>query len=322
MKALQFTGHGGPDALDYVDVATPSIDADSALVRILAASVNPSDVKNVSGHFSHTTLPRIPGRDFSGVVEQGPKDWLGAEVWGTGGDIGFTRDGTHAQYIRIPASALARKPRTLDHGQASAIGVNFAVAWLGVIDYAQLREGETIAVIGAGGGVGGAVTQIAKSLGCRVIGIDRQPIDADSPAGKLIDAFVPFDKHTVERVRSLDQLCDGVDVVYDSVGGIAFEMALGLAKRRGRVVEISGTGRRRVELDLIDFYHNETQLLGADSAKLDVVESARLMRTIAQGFDKGKFDAPVIAHRYALAEGREAYQAVANGTAGRVVLLP
>jgi NADPH:quinone reductase len=322
MKALQFIHHGAPDVLDYVEVALPSVDAGSVLVRIHAASVNPSDVKNVAGHFSHTTLPRIPGRDFSGVVEQGPKDWVGAEVWGTGGDIGFDRDGTHAQYIRIPVNALVRKPRTLDHAQASAIGVNFVVAWRGVIDYAQLREGETIAVIGAGGGVGGAVTQIAKSLGCRVIGIDRHPIDANSPAGKRIDAFVPFDEHTAERVRSLDQLADGVDVVYDSVGGIAFETALGLAKRRGRVVEISGTGRRRVEFDLIDFYHNETQLFGVDSAKLGVAESAPLMHAIAQGFDKNQFDAPVIAHRYALAQGREAYEVVAKGTPGRVVLIP
>jgi threonine dehydrogenase-like Zn-dependent dehydrogenase len=77
-----------------------------------------------------------------------------------------------------------------------------------------------------------------------------------------------------------------------------------------------------VELDLVDFYHNETQLLGADSAKLGVVESARLMQAIAREFDNGKFDAPVIAHRYALAQGREAYEAVAEGTLGRVVIVP
>lgn len=322
MKALRFTRHGAPDTLEYVDVATPTMDANAALVRIHGASVNPSDVKNVSGHFEHTTLPRIPGRDFSGVVEQGPAAWIGAEVWGTGGDIGFTRDGTHAQYIQIPVAALARKPRTLNHEQASAIGVNFVVAWLGTVDYAQLRKGETIAVIGAGGGVGGAVTQIAKSLGCRVIGIDRVPVDAQSPAGKRLDAFVNFDEHTVEHLRSLDGLADGVDVVYDSVGGVAFDTALGVARRRGRVVEISATGRRRVDFDLIDFYHNETQLLGADSAKLGVAESARVMQAIAKGFDDGEFDAPVIAHRYPLAQGREAYEAVAKGTPGRVVLVP
>ena len=322
MKALRFTRHGTPDVLEYADVATPDADEQTALVRVLGASVNPSDVKNVAGQFSQTTLPRIPGRDFSGVVEQGPLAWRGAEVWGTGGDIGFIRDGTHAEYIRVPVCALVRKPAALDHAQASAIGVNFVVAWLGVADYAQLREGETIAVIGAGGGVGGAVTQIAKSLGCRIIGIDRHPVDASSPAGKRIHAFVPFDENTVAAVHSLEGLADGVDVVFDSVGGIVFETALGLAKRRGRVVEISATGRRRVEFDLIDFYHNETQLLGADSAKLGVVESARLMQAVARGFDNGKFDPPVIAHRYALAEGRQAYAAVAEGTPGRVVIVP
>lgn len=322
MKALQFSRHGTPDALDYVDVPTPSADADSALLRIHAASVNPSDVKNVAGHFSQTRLPRIPGRDFSGVVEQGPKEWLGAEVWGTGGDVGFTRDGTHAQYIRIPVRALARKPAALSHEQASAIGVNFVVAWLGTMEYAQLREGETIAVIGAGGGVGGAVTQIAKSLGCRVIGIDVAPVAADSPAGHRLDSFIPFDEHTAEHLRSLDGLADGVDVVYDSVGGIAFETALALARHRGRVVEISATGRRQVAFDLIDFYHNETQLFGADSAKLGVAESAPLMQAIARRFDQGRFEAPVIAHRYRLDQGRDAYQAVAKGTPGRVVIVP
>jgi NADPH:quinone reductase len=322
MKALQFSRHGDLDALEYVDVATPDIDDSSALVRVHAASVNPSDVKNVAGHFSHTVLPRIPGRDFSGSVERGPASWLGAEVWGTGGDIGFTRDGTHAQYIKVPLAALVRKPAALTHEQASAIGVNFAVAWLGSVTYAQLREGETIAVIGAGGGVGGAVTQIAKSLGCRVIAVDRSPVEPHSPAGRRIDAYVPFDEHSAAGVRKVDGLAQGVDVVYDCVGGVALETALALVKRRGRVVEISATGGRRVAFDLIDFYHNETQLLGADSAKLGVTESAPLMQAIAKGFDSGKFDAPVIANRYTLAQGKEAYQAVAQGTRGRVVIVP
>jgi NADPH:quinone reductase len=322
MKALQFTRSGAPDVLHYVDVATPDTDAHTALVKIHAASVNPSDVKNVAGAFSHTVLPRIPGRDFSGVVERGPAEWLGAEVWGTGGDIGFKYDGTHAEYIKVPISALVRKPRVLTHEQASAIGVNFAVAWLGAVSYAHLREGETIAVIGAGGGVGGAVTQIAKSLGARIIGIDLEPVDPQSPAGKRIDAFVPFDEHTVANVRALPGLSQGVDVVYDTVGGIAFETGLGLAARRGRVVEISAIGRRRVEFDLINFYRNETQLFGVDSAKLGVAESAPLMQAIAQGFDSGKFDAPVIAQRYTLANGQQAYTAVAQGTSGRVVIVP
>jgi NADPH2:quinone reductase len=318
MKAIQFKSFGSPDVLEYVDVPTPSADPASAVVQIKSASVNPSDVKNVSGHFEHTVLPRTPGRDFSGVVVEGPAGWLGAEVWGTGGDIGFTRDGTHAQFIKIPVAALSRKPTTLSHEQASAIGVNFVVAWLGTVDYAQLKAGETMAVIGAGGGVGGAAVQIAKARGCRVIGVDRHPLPADAPAGRLVDEFVPLEGDVAGRVKALTD--GGVDVVYDSVGGVAFETALSLVKRRGRVIEISATGKRRVDFDLIDFYHNETRLLGVDSAKLGVAESARLMTALVEGFESGALQPPAIAQQFGLEHAREAYQAVAAGTRGRVVI--
>jgi NADPH:quinone reductase-like Zn-dependent oxidoreductase len=317
MKALQFKSFGGPEVLEYIDLPTPERDSHSAIVEIRCASVNPSDVKNLSGHFKHTVPPRVPGRDFSGVVVDGPSDWTGKDVWGTGGDIGFTRDGTHAQFIKLPLAALSRKPAALSHEQACAIGVNFVVAWLGTVDYAKLAEGETIAVIGAGGGVGGAVTQIARARGCRVIGIDRSTPVAGSPAAELIDQYVPFDDQTVRHVR---ELAGGADVVYDCVGGVAFEMALGLVKRRGRVLEISATGKRRVDFDLIDFYHNETQLFGVDSAKLGVADAAPLMAALADGFESRKLRAPVIAQRFDLQHGQDAYRAVAAGTPGRVVI--
>lgn len=319
MKAIQFTTFGTPDVLEFVDLPTPQPAASHALVQVKSASVNPSDVKNVSGHFDHTVPPRVPGRDFSGVVVAGPDEWIGAEVWGTGGDIGFTRDGTHAEFIEIPVAALAKKPASLTHAQAASIGVNFVVGWLGTVDYAQLAAGETIAVIGVSGGVGGAVTQIAKARGARVIGIGREEPDADSPAARLIDAFVPMDADTARRVRELTGGA-GADVVYDAVGGVAFELALSLVKRRGRVVEISATGKRRVEFDLIDFYHNETQLLGADSAKLGVADAAPIMRALAEAFDAGRFAAPVVAAHYPLERAKDAYAAVAAGTRGRVVI--
>lgn len=68
--------------------------------------------------------------------------------------------------------------------------------------------------------MGGAVTQIAKSLGCRVIGINRGPLDPRSPASRRVDAFVAFDDDIVTHVRELDGPADGVDVVFDSVGGV------------------------------------------------------------------------------------------------------
>jgi NADPH:quinone reductase len=318
MKAVQFKSFGTPGVLEYIDIVKPQADAGHAVVQVKAASVNPSDVKNLAGHFSHTVPPRIPGRDFSGVVVEGPAEWRGAEVWGTGGDIGFTRDGTHAEFIRVPVAGLSRKPVNLTHAEAASIGVNFLVAWLGAVEYGQLAKGETIAVIGASGGVGGAVTQIAKARGARVIAVDRHEPRADSPAGRLVDAYVTIGDDTAARVRELSD--GGVEVVYDAVGGVAFELALSLVKRRGRVIEISATGKRRVEFDLIDFYHNETQLFGTDSAKLGVAESAPYMSALTEGFEAGRFEAPLIAERYALADAKAAYEAVEAGTRGRVVL--
>jgi NADPH2:quinone reductase len=86
------------------------------------------------------------------------------------------------------------------------------------------------------------------------------------------------------------------------------------------VIEISATGKRRVDFDLIDFYHNETRLLGVDSAKLGVAESARLMTALVEGFESGALQPPAIAQQFGLEHAREAYQAVAAGTRGRVVI--
>lgn len=318
MKAIQFRSFGTPSVLEYLDLQTPRAAAGHAVVRVRAASVNPSDVKNLSGHFSHTVPPRIPGRDFSGLVVEGPAEWIGAEVWGTGGDIGFTHDGTHAEFLQIPITALSRKPANLSHAEAASVGVNFVVAWLGAVEYGRVSAGETVAVIGASGGVGGAVTQIAKARGARVIAVDRHEPPADSPAGRLIDHYVPISDDAALRVREL--ATKGVDLVYDAVGGVTFELALSLARRRGRVIEISATGKRRVEFDLIDFYHNETQLFGADSAKLGVAESAPFMDALRVEFERGAFEPPVIAQRFTLANAKAAYEAVQAGTRGRVVL--
>jgi NADPH:quinone reductase-like Zn-dependent oxidoreductase len=105
MRAIRFKTFGDPSVLEVAEIAAPAIGETMALVRTMAASINPSDVKNVAGAMKQTTLPRTPGRDFAGVVEAGPAEWIGASVWGTGGDTGFTRDGTHAEMIAVPVTS-------------------------------------------------------------------------------------------------------------------------------------------------------------------------------------------------------------------------
>ena len=184
------------------------------------------------------------------------------------------------------------------------------MAWLGTVEYGQLQGGETVAIIGAGGGVGGAVAQIAKGFGAQVIGLDRQPPAAGAPASDALDAFIAVGEGAGEEVRRITG-GRGASLVFDAVGGVMFETALGLAAPQGRVIAISATGKRRVEFDLIDFYQNETRLIGADSRKLGTVASARLMAKLVPGFETGLYKPPLITGRYPLSAAGEAYRAVA-----------
>jgi NADPH:quinone reductase len=322
MRASQFSTFGGPEALSTVDLPDPSPTDGQALIRIEAASINPSDVKNVAGAMSQTTLPRVPGRDYAGVVEHGPAEWIGAKVWGTGGDVGFTRDGTHAQRIAVPVEALSRMPASLSFPEAASVGVNFLVAWQGLIEAAAIVAGETLLTIGAGGGVGGAVAQIARHVGARVIGADRAPPPAGSAILDIADVLLTEETDLQSAVRQAND-GRGADVVYDCVGGKAmFATALDCLAHRGRLVEISATGGREVQLDLADFYHNESRLFGVDSLKRDLVQSARMLDLLRPQFEDGTFRPAPVAATYLLDASSEAYRRVAAGAPGRIVLTP
>jgi len=319
-RALRFDAFGGPEALalQHVPVTDPA--PGEALVEVWAASVNPSDVKNLAGRMRQTVPPRTPGRDFAGIVVAGPADWVGAEVWGTGGDIGFTRDGSHAAYLLLPVAALARKPARLSFEEAAAIGVNYVTALIG-LDYAALQPGETLLVIGATGGVGGAACGIGARLGARVIAACRGRLDPATPAAR--SGAVPLDIEAGGLEATLrDRTAGrGVDVVYDCVGRpdltTAALAALGFG---GRMIVIAGTPGEQVPIELIPFYRRECRLIGVDSLKRSTADCAPRMVTLSEGFESGDYPAPPIAARYPLSEGKAAYAAVARGTRGRVVL--
>ena len=98
----------------------PAIKAGEALVRVRSAGVNPSDVKAALGLMPQAVFPRTPGRDYAGVVVEGPNDWVGKEIWGSGGDVGITRDGSHAGWLVLPEAALRAKPKRLKGAKALA----------------------------------------------------------------------------------------------------------------------------------------------------------------------------------------------------------
>ena len=143
----------------------------------------------------------------------------------------------------------------------------------------------------------------------------------DAPVAKLLDRFELTTGDVPSAVRDFTGGA-GASLVFDAVGGVLFETALASAAHRGRVVQIAATGKRRVEFDLLDFYHNETQLFGADSRKVDETQSAEILEALRGGFESGAYHAPLIAASYGLDDAVGAYEAVASGTSGRVVIIP
>src|ERR1700745_4086085 len=134
MRALKFDRTGSLDDLHIEEVPIPIPAAGDVLVEVKAAAINPSDIKNVQGKMHETTVPRIPGRDFAGVVVNGPDELLGRSVFGSGGNLGFGRDGSHAEYVAVPV--VLPLPKNLSFEQAAGIGVAYVTAWAAMVNAA------------------------------------------------------------------------------------------------------------------------------------------------------------------------------------------
>jgi len=309
MKALRFKKFGPPSVLAIEEVPRPELRDGEALVQVKAAAINPSDVKNVSGHFPGTTLPRTPGRDFSGTVVAGKK-YQGQEVWSSGPGLGITGDGAQAEFVAVPEEALSLKPRTLSLQQAAAIGVPFLTAWFALVRVAQLQAGETILIIGAAGAVGQAATQIANWRQARVLGAGRSS-DPIPGADAVINTTT---EDLRERVFALTQ-AKGADAVFDTVGGAMFEPALRSLRVGGRQINITSTRDRRVTFDLVDFYHNQSRLIGVDSMKFTPRDVAAIAEELRPGFEAGRLQAPPV-QLVPFEHAVEAYEQIAAGQGG------
>lgn len=149
-KAVRFSQTGPIDtALSIATIPKPTPPPGYSLIQIRASAINPSDVGNVEGRFPLTSVPRTPGRDFAGVVVEGPDESIGKKVWGTGGTNGFDRDGSHAEWIVLPSDALEEMPSHLSFEQAAACGVGFLTANM-MLDLAAPKPGEYVLVLGTG----------------------------------------------------------------------------------------------------------------------------------------------------------------------------
>jgi NADPH:quinone reductase-like Zn-dependent oxidoreductase len=295
MRALQFDHFGPPSVLRIVDRPQPVPASDEALVEVRAAGINPSDVKNVAGGMPQTKPPRVPGRDFAGVVISGPAEWQGAAVWGTGGDLGFTRDGTHAEMLTVPVRGLSRKPNKLTWTEAGAVGTPWCTAMLG-LTRTSLAKGHLVLVIGAAGSVGGAAVQIARWRGAHVIGVVLEESDvavARSFGAERVVVHGPGDDGRELRTALGS---DEVDLALDT-SGVSLDLCVGTLRHGGRVAVITAPPDGKVTFNERQLYRREAAIFGIDSLARSASDGVALLDELAPGFESGALQPPRVVAR-------------------------
>jgi NADPH2:quinone reductase len=284
MRAILIDNFGEPSELRPSEVSRPEPGEGEILVEVHAAAVNRSDVLNARGSFPFTTLPRIPGRDFAGVVVEGPQELLGKEVWGTGGgELGFVRDGSHARYLAVSRNAVAPKSDTLSLEEAGACGLAYVTAGSAFIELGGVSAGETLLVTGAAGGVGSAAAMIARWKGARVIGAIKDRSERARAERAGVEVIIDTSRDRVKDSILAATEGRGVDLALDAVGGSLFEPALNSLVEKGRMVTITTPpDEQRVSFNLFDFYRKGIRLAGLMTSFLDAEGSAAVLRELAR----------------------------------------
>ena len=295
---------------------------DEALVQVASAGVNPSDVKAVLGAMPHAVWPRTPGRDYAGTVIEGPAEWVGKEVWGSGGELGIRRDGTHSELLIVPVAHLREKPAAVSLLEAGAIGVPFITAWTGLEEAGGVRAGDVVLVLGGNGKVGQAAIQLATMAGARVLAVERAKEAYRGHASGPVEMLGADQGDLAAMVRELTD-GHGADIVYNTVGSPYFAAANEAMAIKGRQIFIS-TIEREVPFDIFAFYRGRHRYVGIDTLALDSGEGAAVLDALTPGFERGALRPfPVLdGYRYPLEDAAAAYKAVLTGSPERVVLTP
>ena len=295
---------------------------DEVVVEIGAAAVNPSDAKAALGMMPHAVFPRTPGRDFAGVVVDGPQHLLGREVFGSSGDLGIRRDGTHASHLVVEADAVVLKPQQVSVEEAAGIGVPFVTAMEGLTRAGLCKAGETVLILGANGKVGQAAAQIAAWKGARVIGVVRQPAAPDESSHVPADIIDSSRQDVAARVRELTG-GRGADVVFNTVGEPYYDAGRNSLAVLGRMIFIAAF-KQTVPFDIFAFYRGRHTYVGIDTLALSSTATADVLRELVDGFASGRLRPfPIRSSAvYPLSRAHDAYVRVLGSSPDRLVIVP
>ncbi len=295
---------------------------DEAVVLVRAAAVNPSDVKAATGLMPYAVFPRTPGRDFAGTVIAGPADLIGKDVFGSSGDLGIRRDGSHGTHVIVPRGGLVEKPSNMSFAQAAGIGVPFVTAIEGYRRAGLPRPEETVVIMGVNGKVGQAAAQIATWRGARVIGVVRRAEGYEGHASAEVEIVNAGSEDVAERVKALTD-GKGADIVFNTVGDPYFAAAHKSLGKLGRQILIAAINHV-VDFNIFEFYRGRHSYYGIDTLALSCGETGAVLNELLPGFKEGALQPFAVAEeaQYGLDNISEAYAAVMTSSRQRVFIIP
>ena len=342
MKALYFDKHGELDVVKYGDVPDPKPGPGEVLIRVRACALNFLDIWVRRGWPGlKLEMPHWCGADVAGeIAELGENvsDWqvgqrvvvdpgvslVEDEYTRRGEDsvspgyhiLGEHRRGGAAEYLTVPASNLAAIPDNIDYPEAAAPLLVGLTAWRMLMHQARLRAGESVLVVGAGGGVNSMAIQIAKLAGATVYVVAGNA--EKSERAQQLGADVVLDRSQVDWGKEIYKLTSrrGVDVVVDNVGQATITTSMQAVARGGRIVIVGNTSGPQAEIDIRFIFGKQISLIGS------TMGSHQDFRDVIDLLWAGKIK-PVIHQIMPLSEGCDAYRLMEAGEHfGKILLAP
>jgi NADPH:quinone reductase-like Zn-dependent oxidoreductase len=289
LKAVRMHGYGGAEQLFYEDAPEPKLESGAVVVKLKAAAINHIDIWNRMGATGIAVpIPHILGADGAGIVAEidanvanikagdrvclyPPTGCGRCEFCLTGRDfmcfrlrvLGERLEGTYAQYVKLPAQNCFPIPADYSFEEAAAFPLVFITLWRMLITNAELKPGETVLIIGVGGGVASASLQVAKKIGARVIVTSSS--EEKLARAKNLGADHGIHHRTEDLIAEVRRLTGerGVDVVLDCVGGEVWRKSLGCLALGGRLVTCGATAGGHAVDDIAEICSKELTICGS-----------------------------------------------------------
>jgi NADPH2:quinone reductase len=325
VKAIQIVDLTGPaTALALVDLPAPEpshplTPGSGVVIDVHAAGVSFPEVLQTRGEYQlKPPLPFIPGSELAGVVASAPD---GAQVKAGDRVAAFCGLGAFAEIAVAPEFFTFALPDAFDFAQGASLILNYHTAYFALVLRGRLRQGETVLVHGAAGGVGTATLQVAKGLGASTIAVVSSDAKERVALAAGADHVVRSDGPWKDQAKELSG--GGVNIVLDPVGGERFTDSLRALRENGRLVVVGFTGGSIPEVKVNRLLLGNTEVVGAGWGAYAMAKPA-LCREIGAALDRliaAGFVRPIVGERFALERAGEALEAIdARRATGKIVL--